>query len=686
MYEPQRENDGFDTGLLKAPLQVVLLLVLGIALATAGHARRLVAVGDIHGAHEEFLALLRAVELIDEQDAWIGGDATLVQTGDLFDRGVAVKDVVLTLMRLQGEAERAGGRVVTLLGNHEGMNLLRIPRDLNPETYTTFANKDSRKVRDQAYKDYVAWRKARAKELGEQRPALDAAYEAAWKAARPPGYVEFLQAIGPDGEIGAWLRKRKAIAVIDGIAFLHGGLSPEIPERSIDEINQRVAREVATFDMCVDRLVDNGIAHSTSDAFELVQYGQAELARVLEELNLVSEEKALPLRERVEWLEECDNYNEWYPLAGEGPLWFRGFARWTDEEAAVGLKTLEERFGIRNFVVGHTPQESFRVQVRFDGRVALIDTGMLTEVYGGRASALEIDPGEAPRARYLEGDEELDFRLPEVDRTAPADSASKEGVQWLDRDGNRLPFVSDAQLVEFLERAAVVDEKRLTTGINRPLRVVLAADGVSLRAIFRDVDARKERFRTTDGRKLLMMRDSYRYEVAAYRLDQLLGIGRVPPAALRKHDGVDGSIQLWVENVLTEEGRLAQGYEPPNSFLWAVDRIVMKFFDALIQNIDRNQGNILIAPATGDQYLIDHSRAFLMEEQIPQLEALTQIERSVWQRFKTLEPQQVRDELEGVLLANEVEPLLARWRMIRQHFEQRLADVGEAAVLVARRG
>ena len=680
----QQPNPSRLARLWRATLLLASAAMAVTSLAMPAHAGRVVAIGDIHGAQEEFMALLRSVELIDEQGSWTGGDATLVQTGDLFDRGAAVKDVVETLIRLEREAEQAGGRVIVLLGNHEGMNLLRIPRDLNPDTYKAFADKSSKKLRDQAYKDYVVWRKARAKELDEPRPQLDSAYEAAWKAARPPGYVEFLEAIGPTGEIGSWLRKRRAIAVVDGVAFMHGGLSPEVPENSIEEINQRVERELSTFDMCVERLVDQGIAHSTSDAFELVQFGKAELARVLEQLNLVSEDKAPPMREQVDWLEECDNYNEWYMLAGEGPLWFRGFARWTDEEAAVALETLEERFGVRRFVVGHTPQENLRIRTRFGGRVALIDTGMLTSVYGGRASAFEFDGESGARARYVDGVEELDFQPPAESEKA-ADSASLERVKWLDREGERLAFNSEIQLVRFLERAPIVESERLTTGINRPMRVRLEADGVSMRAVFRSVDNRKERFRTDDGRKLLLMRDSYRYEVAAYILDQLLGMGRVPPAAPRVHEGVEGSIQVWVEGAMTEEGRLKEDYQPKDSLGWSVDRVTMKFFDALIQNIDRNRGNILIVRTTGDQFLIDHTRAFLTDQEIPQLDELRQVETSVWERFRGLEADTVRGQLGEILLETELEALLVRWQKIREHFEQRMAEVGERSVLVAKR-
>lgn len=80
---------------------------------------RVVAVGDVHGDADSFIRILRRVGLIDNQDRWIGGRATLVQTGDVMDRGAKVRDVMDLLMALEEQAQGVGGRVVSLLGNHD---------------------------------------------------------------------------------------------------------------------------------------------------------------------------------------------------------------------------------------------------------------------------------------------------------------------------------------------------------------------------------------------------------------------------------------------------------------------------------------------------------------------------------------------------------------------------------------
>ncbi len=69
---------------------LLILIITGVA-----HPRkpvwtgvdRIVAVGDVHGDYEQFVKTLRAAEVIDEQNKWIGGKTHLVQTGDVLDRG-----------------------------------------------------------------------------------------------------------------------------------------------------------------------------------------------------------------------------------------------------------------------------------------------------------------------------------------------------------------------------------------------------------------------------------------------------------------------------------------------------------------------------------------------------------------------------------------------------------------------
>src|SRR5262249_54818415 len=88
-------------------------------------------------------------------------------------------------------------------------------------------------------------------------------------------------------------------------------------------------------------------------------------------------------------------YGGWLSINEKGPLWFRGYAQWQDEEGSSHIQTLIQTLGAARFVVGHTPQAGGQINSRFDGKVYLIDTGMLSSYYpGGRASALNIQDGK----------------------------------------------------------------------------------------------------------------------------------------------------------------------------------------------------------------------------------------------------------------------------------------------------
>lgn len=79
--------------------------------------------GDLHGHYDQYLKLLSSHRLIDEHGNWSGGDRHLWLIGDLFDRGLLGLKCLELTMKLQQQAVRSGGRVQSLLGNHELMIL-----------------------------------------------------------------------------------------------------------------------------------------------------------------------------------------------------------------------------------------------------------------------------------------------------------------------------------------------------------------------------------------------------------------------------------------------------------------------------------------------------------------------------------------------------------------------------------
>jgi hypothetical protein len=279
-------------------------------------AERIVAIGDVHGAYDRFADILKATGLVNDSLHWSGGRAHFVQTGDVLDRGPGSRQALDLLRRLEAEAQRAGGAVHALIGNHEVMRMLGDMRYVAPGEYQAFVNSRSEETRQSFAK--------------QARP--DLREEVARET--PLGFVEMRVAFGHDGEYGKWLRTHDAVARINGIVFLHGGISPAVAAQSCDEINATVRRELTS--------------------------------------NL-DETRAAPLASLA--------------AREDGPLWYRGLAQ--SPEADVDDMLAKQH--ARAIVIGHTVTTTGRVAPRFGGKVVMIDTGMQSAyVPTGRASAVEF--------------------------------------------------------------------------------------------------------------------------------------------------------------------------------------------------------------------------------------------------------------------------------------------------------
>jgi len=363
----------------------LLLVLAGMTLclqaAAATASPRVVAVGDIHGDFDALVEVLQETGLIDNEQRWIGGDAILVQTGDFLDRGSKVREVMDLLMALEKQAVRDSGRIIVLLGNHEMMNLMGDLRDVTKEAYLSFVDENSEKRRQDAYQDYLELYKRRSQLIG-QEPSITSKFEKQWMKRHPPGFLEYRDALQPHGKYGGWLRKRPAIVQIGDTIFLHGGIHPELASFKLRALNERIKREIEAFDSYTRYMVAEKLILSFATLDETVAAAEAELKRTTDEVG----DKSM--------LESFLQYGSWLSVHPNGPLWFRGFAYWSEREGRRHLSKLLESYEAKHFVVGHTPQLPGRIQTRFRRKVFLVDTGMLSSFYrGGRASALEIQDG-----------------------------------------------------------------------------------------------------------------------------------------------------------------------------------------------------------------------------------------------------------------------------------------------------
>ena len=378
----------------------------------AAEQARIVAVGDVHSDLDTFVAILQKVRLIDANHRWIGGEATLVQTGDFLDRGPKSREVMDLMMTLEKQARKTGGRVVVLLGNHEMMNIIGDLRYVTPEDYASFADKGSEKRRKAAYKAYVRLRRKRAQMLNQPPPTFTPETEKEWMKNHPLGFVEHRKAFGPKGKYGRWLRQRPAIARVGAVLFLHGGISPKLGSWTVEKINQRIKQEIKIFDAFHQYLVRQNLILPFSTLEEITSTARAELRIRKAEWDRRAAEAAQTgktfehsarEKEHLNFLETFLGYPGWLSIHPDGPLWFRGFALWQEAEGAPHVGNLLENYGAAHFVVGHTTARDGRIHPRFDGKVFLIDTGMLASRNpSGRPSALEIQSGKFT-ASYLDG-------------------------------------------------------------------------------------------------------------------------------------------------------------------------------------------------------------------------------------------------------------------------------------------
>src|SRR6266704_1592144 len=261
----------------------VLLVLVSAVLGWAGPAKApaeppesVVAIGDIHNDFDDFVAILQRTGLTDKQNHWTGGKTTFVQAGDLLDRGPKPREVMDLMMALEKEAVQAGGRVVSLLGNHEVMNIMGDLRYVTPANYASFADGNSEKRQKAAYDEYVKWRGSHASLLAELPQPMELT-EAEWMARHPVGFIEHREAFGPKGEYGEWLRGHAAVAEIDGIIFLHGGIHPNLAHLKLDTINAHIRDEIKAFDTAKQYMQDERLILPFFTLQEITAAVQAEL-------------------------------------------------------------------------------------------------------------------------------------------------------------------------------------------------------------------------------------------------------------------------------------------------------------------------------------------------------------------------------------------------------------------------
>jgi len=395
---------------------------------------RVVAVGDLHGDYENFVKILKGTGIVDDRLAWAGGKAHFVQTGDILDRGQQAKEIFDLLRRLEHEAEKAGGMVHVLLGNHEELNITGIAFDypdyITVEQFVAFLPRIYRRYREEEF--------LRSLQAPLTYRREDTAVNADLKVKLREHWLKLMRTAGGQRAYfsgfnegcGKWLIEKNAVIRINDTVFVHGGISEEYSTRKLGTINDLLRKELAFFRGRGKILLIGGRSFEPEIVYD-----------------------------------------------AKGPLWYRDLATREEGEIRDDFGRILENLGARSMVIAHTfnhgngmsPVISPLHMSRFDGRLWTIDTG-ISLLYGGANSALIIEQGNFVLWGESDGGEE-------ASGTSPPSSASALG---------------SSDMEEFLRIAPVGDIFRgAQRGRTEPWTVILA-DGVDVRkAIFKYVDRRR---------------------------------------------------------------------------------------------------------------------------------------------------------------------------------------------------
>lgn len=292
---------------------------------------RIVAVGDIHGDYDNYIETLRLAGLVNRRGRWSGGTTHFVQTGDIPDRGPDTRKIMDHIDKLAGQAEDDGGRVHRLIGNHEAMNLYGDLRYVTEGEFEDFESRNSKALLDRYFELVM-------EDMQQNRPeefaSLSENYREEWEGEHPAGFVEHQQAWNPawnpDGEYAQRTLELKTAVKINGIIFVHGGISDLYADMSLESLTQEVRAGLANFNYENPGMVED----------------------------------------------EC------------GPLWYRGLAGGTPEASPEVVTSILQRLSAERMVIGHTPTPGV-IWPRYNARVVQIDTG-ISEAYGGYPAYLEI--------------------------------------------------------------------------------------------------------------------------------------------------------------------------------------------------------------------------------------------------------------------------------------------------------
>jgi hypothetical protein len=379
----------------------------------------------------------------------------------------------------------------------------------------------------------------------------------------PRGFFGHRAALSPTGTYGKWLLSLPVAIVVNDTLFMHGGLSKALRGMSLQELNLRYRTALSDYLGLYARLEQVKLLQPGDDFYARAQLARDRLAATA----AANGGNADPtLSNAIERFNAATNN---VLFSDSGPNWYRGNALCNETTEADLLLPLLQQFGVARLVVGHTPTRDLRAVTRFDGRLVKLDAGMNRAVYKGRAVALFLE-STGLSVRYA-GEPSAVPLQPEGLYVAPSE-------------------VDDASVL-----AALRDGGIAVTGPRGPneLSVTVIHGGRRIPAVFQVRDA-----------------NAARSEVAAYKLDRLMGLGLVPVTVEREVQGQRGVLQGRPQQWVTQADVQQQALRVAGWCGLDLQLQLLDAFDVLSGNEARSAESMVFDSAEWYLYSTSHEHAF----------------------------------------------------------------------------
>ena len=234
--------------------------------------------------------------------------------------------------------------------------------------------------------------------------------------------------------------------------------------------------------------------------------------------------------------------------------------------------------------------------------------------------------------------------------------------------------LSDAEIEEFLLKGQVIRTKGVKKGTTGTTRVTMTVGDFTHDGQIQTIDVSKREFRTDRGVEF-NFRDSWMFNVAAYKIDRLIGLNLVPPSVARTYKGTHGAFTWWIDDIKMDEAdRFKEKLTPPDLEKWNQQMQLVRLFDQLIANVDRNLTNLLIGN-DWSVWAIDHTRAFRTQTNLKTPGNIARCDRQVFAKLKQLDKTTIKEAVGEQLQTYEIDAVIKRRDLIVAIIEQK-GDAG----------